>query len=277
VFTNTSAMLAYVGTRAKNLAALITSSGFGGAVADRLSTTMFIGSSKYNSLQASVRQQPWNGLSYLASYTLGKATNNTPGFFSGNPSRGGTVTDASCVARGTTDCNLNLDRGPADYDARHRFTLAATYELPFLRTNSLLGGWSLNTVFTWQSGTPFTVYSDFGGITRADQNGDPNNGPQNTSKWFNTGVFTKAAGAQGTAGRNSVRGPGTNTLDLSVFKTFRLARAGALELRVEGFNILNTPQYNQPNNVVADQNFGKITGTRLNTERQVQLAVRYMF
>ena len=277
VFSHTSAMLAYVGTHAQNLAALITSAGFAGAVADRLSTTMYIGESRYNALQASLRQMPMAGLSYLASYTYGKATNNTPGFFPGNPSRGTTVTDPSCVARGTQDCNLDLDRGPADYDARHRFTLAATYELPWMRSNPLAGGWAVNTVITLQSGTPFTVYSGFDGIKRANQNADPNSGPKTTDKWFNTAAFSPATGAQGTAGRNSVRGPGTRTVDLSIFKTFPMAKAGALELRFEGFNIFNTPQYTQPNNVVGDPNFGKITGTRLNTERQVPVAARYIF
>lgn len=272
----TSGMVAYVGTRANNLATEITSAGFAGAVADRLSTVMYIGSSKYDALQATLRQRVWNGLSYLASYTYGDARNNTPGFFAGNPSRGGTTTDQSCVTPGKS-CNLSLDEGPADYDARHRFTLAGTYELPFMRQNAFAGGWSINAVLTLQTGTPFTIYSDFGGIKRADQNGNPNNGPQNTDKWFNTSVFTPAKGSQGTAGRNSVRGPGTRTLDMSLFKTFPMASRGAIEFRVEGFNILNTAQYTQPNNVVVDSNFGKITGTRLNSERQIQLAARYIF
>jgi outer membrane receptor protein involved in Fe transport len=277
IFRNTSAMLAYVGTRADNLAALITSAGFAGAVADRLSTTMYIGSSSYDALQASVRLRDWRGLSFLTSYTFGEATNNTPGLFPGNPSRGTTITDPSCVLRGTQDCNLDLDEGPADYDARHRFTFAGTWKLPFMQDNPIVGGWALNAVLTLQSGTPFTVYSGFDGIRRADQAGDPNDGPKDVDEWFDTSAFGPATGTQGTADRNSVRGPRTRTLDLSLFKTFELARAGAIELRIEAFNIFDTPQYSQPNNVVGDPNFGKITGTRLNTERQVQLAARYMF
>jgi hypothetical protein len=273
--SKTSVMAAYVGDRADNLATVVTSAGFAGAVADRLTTVMYIGSSKYDALQASMRRRESNGLSYLASYTLGKATNEGPGFFPGNPSRGGSITDTSCVKAGTTNCNLSLDEGVADYDARHRFTVAATYALPFARGNALVGGWSVNTVLTLQSGTPFTVYDSSG--KRADQVGDPNDGPKKTSQWFNTSAFKPAAGAQGTEKRNAVRGPGTKTVDLSVFKTFGLPRFGALELRVEGFNIFNWAQYNQPNGSLGDTNFGKITGTRLNSERQVQLAARYIF
>ncbi|HUP44374.1 MAG TPA: TonB-dependent receptor, partial [Thermoanaerobaculia bacterium] len=237
----TSALLAYVGTRAKNLAAMITSAGFDGNIADRLSTTMYIGESSYDSLQATVRGMEWRGLSYLASYTLGKAENNTVGYFPGSPSGGGGLaTDSSCVRAGTTDCNLDLDEGPADYDARHRFTLAGTYALPFARNNPFLGGWNVNALFTYQSGTPFTVFADG---RRADQIGDPNDGPRSVDQYFNTSAFQRAAGAQGTAKRNSVRGPGTRTLDLSVFKNFGLAELGELQLRVEAFNIFDTPQY----------------------------------
>ncbi|HYC93370.1 MAG TPA: TonB-dependent receptor [Thermoanaerobaculia bacterium] len=276
LFARTSAMVAYVGTRAENLSARITSAGFAGAVADRLTTVMYIGESSYDALQTSFRMSEWRGLSLLAAYTYSQATNNTPGLFAGNPSRGGTVTDADCI-RPDQDCNLSLDEGPADFDIPHRFTVAGTYRLPFMANNPLLGGWAVNAVYTVQSGTPFTVYSGFDGIRRADQTGDPNDGPKSTDQWFDTSVFRAAAGAQGTARRNSVRGPGFRTLDLSLFKTFGLARAGEIELRVEAFNVFDKPIYSQPNNVVGDPNFGRITGTRLNTERQVQLAVRYLF
>ncbi|HEY7412573.1 MAG TPA: TonB-dependent receptor [Vicinamibacteria bacterium] len=273
---NTAAMLAYVGTRAENLAALITSAGFAGAVADRLSSTFYIGESSYDSLQASIRRTQSHGLSYLASYTLASAENNTPGFFPGNPSRGTTVTDADCVQPGQT-CNLDLDKGPADYDAKHRFTLAGTWDLPFAKDNAVLGGWALNAVLTLQSGTPFTVYSGFDGIRRADQSGDPNDGPQTVDEWFETSVFSPAAGSQGTSGRNAVRGPGIRTLDLSLFKTFKAGSRAGVELRLEAFNVFDSAVYSQPNNVVGDPNFGRITQTRLNTERQVQLAARLTF
>ena len=128
----------------------------------------------------------------------------------------------------------------------------------------------------------------------------PNNGPENTNKWFNTSAFSTAKGSQGTAGRNSVRGPGTKTLDLSVFKTFSLARAGALELRVEGFNVFNRTQVTGLNTQIykttgtfaapilcstgctttsALTNFNTINaaGGTLFRERQVQVAVRFEF
>jgi hypothetical protein len=277
--TATSAMVAYVGNRGKHEALNVTSSGFAGAVAGRLSTTMYIGSSKYDALQMSLRRRESNGLSYLASYTFGNAKNDGVGFYGGSVARTGGITDQSCVARGTQDCNVGLDYGRADFDARHRFTLAATYALPFAKDNAFVGGWNVNTVVTLQSGLPFTVFDQNG--NRANMSGDPNNGPKNTSQWFNTSVFSSCtqckAGVNGNQPRNSVTGPPTRTVDLSLFKTFAVPRYGALELRLEGFNIFNWAQYNFPGNVVGNPDFGKINGTRLNSERQVQLGARYVF
>ena len=262
----TAVMVSYVGTRGDNLTAVVSAAGFGGAIEGRLTTLRNIADSRYDSLQVSLRRQESAGLTYLASYTLGKATNNSPGQFPGNSSAfRNTPTDPT---------NLGLDEGAADFDVRHRLTLAATYNLPFAKGHPLLGGWSFNTIVTLQTGTPFSVYA---GDRRADQNGDANDGPRSSDQWFDTSVFSQPQGARGTAERNSVRGPGLRTVDLSLFKAFRFANRYGLELRIEGFNVLNTPQYAQPNQFLGDPNFGRITGTRLNSERQVQLAARFSF
>ena len=271
---NTSAMLAYVGNHASHLAALITSAGFAGDVGSRLSTTMNIGESDYNALQASVRRTASDNLSYLVSYTYAHATNNTVGFFPGGPSNNNALaTDQSCATDPTKRCNLDLDKGPADFDARHRLTAAGTWAIPFMRENAIVGGWNLNAVYTYQSGTPFTVF-DSGG-KRLDVIGNTD-GPHSTTQWFNTAAFKPASGTQGTEKRNSLRGPGTNVLDLSLFKIFHTSR-GSFELRLEAFNVFDKAQYNLPGQVYGDPNFGKITGTRLNSERQMQFGARYFF
>jgi len=110
-----------------------------------------VANSKYDSLQVQLRQSPWAGLSYLASYTYGHATNDSPGPFPGAGSNfKSTPTDVR---------NLGLDEGNADFDIRHRATLAATYELPFFKGSWLLGGWALNTIVTLQTGNYFSVYA----------------------------------------------------------------------------------------------------------------------
>jgi hypothetical protein len=144
-----------------------------------------------------------------------------------------------------------------------------------MKGNAIAGGWNINTVITVQSGTPFTVFDQNG--KRADMSGNPNSGSHHVDHWFNTSVFKPAAGSQGTEPRNAVTGPPTRSVDLSLFKTFSTPRYGAVELRIEGFNIFNWAQYNFPGNVVGNPDFGKISGTRLNSERQIQLAARYIF
>lgn len=271
---NTSGMVAYVGNHASHLAALITSAGFAGDVGSRLSTTMNIGTSDYNALQTSIRRTVTDGLSYLVSYTYGHATNNTVGFFPGGPSNNNALaTDQSCATDPTKKCNLDLDKGPADFDARHRLTAAGTWAIPFMRDNAFIGGWNLNAVYTYQSGTAFTVFDSSG--KRLDVIGNPS-GPRTTDKWFNTAAFKPTTNAQGNEKRNSLRGPGTNVLDLSLFKIFHTPR-GSFELRLEAFNVFDKAQYNLPGQVYGDPNFGKITGTRLNSERQMQFGARFFF
>jgi hypothetical protein len=268
---DTALMVAYVGTRGDDLTAKLTNAGFAGDnIADRLSTLKNIGTSHYDAVQVSVRRNQSRGLSYLASYTLAWAKDDVPSLYPGGPSRGAPVFNQN---------DLSGDYGYADSDARNRFTLAGIWELPFAKGDRVLGGWALNAVLTLQSGNPLTVYATGGGPLRADQNGDPNNGPQTSDEWFDTSVFSAPANStvQGTADRNSVRAPGIKTVDLSLFKTFRLWGRSALELRIESFNLLNTPQYSQPNQVLNDPNFGKITATRLNSERQFQIAARFTF
>jgi hypothetical protein len=276
--SNTAIMLVYVGTRGDNLAAKLTNAGFqGDNVADRLSTIKYMGTSQYDAVQASLRRNLSGGLSYLASYTLSWAKDDVPSLYPGGPSRGAPVYDPD---------DLSGDWGYADSDSRHRFTFAGTYELPWAKGNKILGGWSINTVITLQSGNPFTVYSEGAGPQRADQSGDPSypdtevenpDGSLHHVQWLDPSAFSAPASGQGSAERNSVRAPGIRTIDLSVFKTIALWGRANLELRLEGFNILDTAQYSQPNQVLNDPNFGRITQTKLNTERQFQVAARFTF
>src|SRR5947207_1957421 len=56
---------------------------------------------------------------------------------------------------------VDLERGPADYDARHVFKFNAIWEIPFKSdtrpVDYLLGGWQINAITVYQSGRPFSV------------------------------------------------------------------------------------------------------------------------
>ena len=95
----------------------------------------------------------------------------------------------------------------------------------------MIGGWQVNGIYTWQRGFPLTITAaDVGGLNdtfgtnRADLVGDPNSGERTVTRWFNTAAFAQpAAGALGTLGRNTERGPGVNNLDFAVFKNFTIS------------------------------------------------------
>jgi hypothetical protein len=60
--------------------------------------------------------------------------------------------------------NPQLNYGNSDFDMRHRFSAALTWEIPWMKSSSnaiaknVLGGWGLGTVVTIHSGSPFTIY-----------------------------------------------------------------------------------------------------------------------
>ena len=97
-----------------------------------IATTAARSGSKYNSMQASVRQRPRNGVEFLASYTLAKGTTNNRGFygvFGGTGLQG--VTSATEGAYWQNTYDPEAEWGPAFHDVRHNFIFSSTYELPF--------------------------------------------------------------------------------------------------------------------------------------------------
>ena len=250
--------------------------------------TFPVARSWYDSLQTSVRMLPTRGLNFLASYTLGKTTDHVSGLNIGGETRPVLPVvqgDEASIARA-----LEFEKGPALFDARHRFVVSFGYELPRLDNSAPLlryiaGGWQLNGIYQAQTGFPLTVTQgtvlDIRYMTsRPDITCDPNDGPKTTAQWFNTSCFTTLTLAQtgerpGNAGRNTVRGPGFQRTDLSVFKNFDFAARHRIQVRVEGFNIWNQARFSQPNGVIGTAPFGQITSAE--DGRIVQLGIKYIF
>src|SRR5262249_47661122 len=106
-------------------------------------------------------------------------------------------------------------------------------------------------------------------------------------QWFNTSCFQQTGDSTGTFGntlRDSIRGPGDFNVDLSLIKNTRIGSAQT-ELRVEAFNVLNHPQFANPQGQLGNPAFGTISAMLASpscsvcgtTERQVQLAMRVKF
>ncbi len=250
--------------------------------------TFSVAKSWYDSLQASLRMLPTRGLNFLASYTLGKTTDHVSGLNIGGESR--PVLPVTQGDEASIEKALSYEKGPALFDARHRFVLSFGYELPRLddksaAVRSIAGGWQLNGIYQAQSGFPLTVTQgsvlDIRYMTsRPDVTCDPNDGPKTTAQYFNTSCFTTLTLAQtgerpGNAGRNTVRGPGFQRTDLSIFKNFTLPHSQRIQVRIESFNLFNQERFAQPNGTIGSVTFGQITAAE--DGRIIQLAVKYSF
>jgi Carboxypeptidase regulatory-like domain/TonB dependent receptor len=109
--------------------------------------------SNYNSLQASVRRQMSHGLLFNVNYTYSHSIDNGSTWHSGS-----TTANGAAGGEGfTTDpTHPQFDRGNSIYDIRQRLVINHVWQLPGQNLKSvggvLLGGWSLNGVWQFQSG-----------------------------------------------------------------------------------------------------------------------------
>ena len=236
------------------------------------------GTLDYHALLVKFQRRFANGFSFLNAYTYGK----TIDLASDN--------DGSVTLTNVYDPGYN--RGPALYDVTHTLSSSWLYELPFGR-QSRLGGWQVNGILYWRTGMPVTITQTqtmlSTGVTenRPDRIGDGRAADPAVEQWFDPSAFQQTAdrtGTFGSAGRGILRGPGQFNIDLSVTKQTRFGRF-ELELRAEAFNVLNHPQFAQPNTQFGSAGFGSITAMLGNpactacgtTERQVQFGAKLRF
>jgi hypothetical protein len=255
------------------------------------------GRGNYNGLSTKVTQRYKSGLTTLASFTWSKALDN------------------GSAIRGTTGdqypenpyCALQCEYGPSGFNTPLRLVTSVLYELPFGRgkpflnrngfVNAIAGGWQFTTIFTAQSGRPLNTVS----WDAAGQVIQPNSNRLNSTgispyaanptkdQWFNPAAFQNLAPGQfGNIQRNSLRGPSTWAADFSVFKNIHFTERQTLQIRAEGFNIMNHPALGNPivnwggSSAIPAANFGLIrdVGSNLGTAytmRQVQLAMKFIF
>jgi hypothetical protein len=115
-------------------------------------------------------------------------------------------------------------------------------------------------------------------FVRADIIGDPNVSNPNASQWFNPAAFTgpQQPFRNGTASRNSLRGPGMAVSNLSLAKNFSPKEGKTLELRAEAFNVFNHVNLGQPNSTIDVSGAGQITSVQT-AMRQMQFALHFKF
>lgn len=272
--------LGYVGTHVVNQGGSVNfnyGTPGGGAASQRLNTptlkitgaTNVFGPAtydEYNSLQASLNKNLSHGVSMRLAYTWSKDMQG------GFPSTGIFVPQYK-----------ELNRSETPVDRTHNFIVNATYELPFGHNKAYLnhglgaavtGGWALNATFYHLSGTPFSILADGsscncpGNSQRANRVlanvGRPGRGVRGTSYFDPLAFRPVTTAAFGTANYYSLRGPGATNLDASISRSFHIWERVNFNLRVDSYNVSNTPHFSNPNNNVSSAVFNGDTITSLN-------------
>ncbi len=223
----------------------------------------------YHSMQVSLDKRLSNNFSAGIHYTWSSFIDTASEIF--NPSTGE-------VAVSQDSFNRASERGRSSYDRPHRFTGNFVYQLPFYRgqqgfAGKLLGGWQLNSFFTFQSGAPFTVLNGadpagaLSGISGLVGNAIRPNLITNTNI---SGMSVREIKAQcgtpipgnacpnffspvtagqrvGTAGRNILRADGIALVDFGVIKNTMITERVRAQIRVDMFNVANHRNYGIPN------------------------------
>ena len=241
----------------------------------------------------------WNGLEVQVKHPMGKSLNVT----------GSYTWSHDTTNLGSIDpYNLKRYHGNAEsMNYPQSLAITAIYQLPFFQHSGnmlekeALGGWSIDNIATFRSGTSLTPglgETDQGLALRPDQvPGTSTNGPKawKTStgvpqEWFNTsafscpgltngvncGTFPAASwGLYGTAQTGIIRGPGQELFNTALYKTFSITEKVHLEFRAEAFNTFNHTNPQNPNTTLSSSNYGKVTGAY--DPRFLEFAARLKF
>jgi hypothetical protein len=169
--------------------------------------------------------------------------------------------------------------------AYHRLTGAAIYELPFGKgrkymgnanrfVDYALGGWSTSALYTYNSGTPIRLGS-------AVVSGDPALSNPTSGQWFDTTkikilpAFTERVNP---VQYEDLLGPRFVNIDMTLSKRFSITERLKFELRVEGYNVVNSFTGATPSVDPTSPNFGRIISEAAGIYgRQIQYTGRFIF
>jgi Carboxypeptidase regulatory-like domain/TonB dependent receptor len=258
-----------------------------------------IGNSHYNALQTRVNRRFRNGFSFNVNYTLSRAIGL----------RGAPNSDNQPAIRIPDLYDLNT--GIADINRTHVVNIRSISELPFgkgkrwLNTGGVLsaifGGWQLNNIVSLRSGSPFTVTASATLLNSSSITQNPADrvkdkveilgGIGRGNAWFDPFAFAPVTEVRlGNSGFNSMVGPGRKQWDAGLFRQINLPGQKNLTIRVEAFNVTNTPHFGNPGSnrsslqlnpdgTIRNLNgYTEITGTSgSKSERQVRVGMRLGF
>ena len=247
-------------------------------------------SSDYHAMQLQFQRRLSRGLQTLASYAWSHSIDDASG-------------DTSGLGR-------DRGRGPSDFDIRHSFSSAITYNIPTLLHNgfgqAVLGDWSLDALAVARTAAPVSVIARVATLPSGDVLNVRPNHVQGAPLYLDDpsvaggrrinrlAFSTPPAGQQGNLGRNALRGFSVWQADLALRRQFKLTERLRLQLRAEFFNIFNHPSFANPNGNLSQATFGESTkmfGSSLSGSggaglsplyqvggpRSIQLAVKIQF
>jgi hypothetical protein len=254
----------------------------------------FIATSWYNSLQIRFQKRASHYISFEGNYTLAKATDDSAA------GRNAWIGNLQYDNPQLLD-NLKAEHGISANDATHRLTAAFILDLPVGRGrwigngmnsifDAIVGGWSLDSFVTFQSGQPIAIFNSESRIT------DGNQRPNVVCPQLTTGISIREAArtAQpylnqacfadpgdnipGDAPRHfsNLRGEGVNNLDMSFTKEFKIRERAQLQVRAEMFNVANHQRFQFPDVGSDDGSFGLVNQTT-NNYRRMQFGARLQF
>jgi hypothetical protein len=231
-------------------------------------------SSIYHALQTKFEKRLSGGLWFLTSYTFSKSL----------------WTSQTAAAGG----RYAFERGPSEFHVPHSFSHSFGYELPFGRgkrfmpgahgfAGAVVGGWQVQGIFLFRSGVPYTVTMSRDVANTGVGGQRPNRIASGVSAnptlalWFDPTAFVAAPNyTYGNSGLRILSPDIIRTVDLSMFKQFRITENSKLQFRFEAFNLPNTPSFAAPNAVLDTSTVGRVTATAT-APRQMQVALKYNF
>ncbi|MGB8061389.1 MAG: TonB-dependent receptor [Candidatus Sulfotelmatobacter sp.] len=262
-------------------------------------------SSWYNALQIRFQKRTTHHISFEGSYTISKATDDS------SAGRNNWIGSLGAGIPQQLD-RLSAEHSIGGNDTPQRLAAAVVVDLPIGRkqwiggnmnrgVDAVVGGWSLATIITEQSGQPLALGMSNARLANGTQR------PQVVCSQFKTGTSVHSAAltwqnaspsaflnsncfgdpgdqVPGNAPRyfSGLRTDGLHNMDLNVYKSFVPKEGTRIEVRVEMFNALNHPRFAPPNTAVGDPLFGTITsdsvnGTVLENPRSFQFGLRFEF
>jgi hypothetical protein len=258
-------------------------------------------SSWYNALQVRFQKRTTHHISFEGSYTISKATDDS------SAGRNNWVGALGAGIPQQLD-RLSLERSIGGSDTPQRLALAAVVDLPIGRkqwiggnmnraVDAFVGGWSLATIITEQSGQPMALGMSNARLANGTQR------PQVVCSQFKTGTSMHSAAlswqnANPSAYLNSncfgdpgdqvpgnapryfpgLRVDGIHNMDLNLYKSFVPKEGMRIEVRAEMFNFTNHPRFGQPNSAVGDSLFGTVTSDAPGENpRSFQFGLRFEF